>query len=177
MALNLHPDRSGQATAFTSFAPIAAGEEEPLRARLEGYTAQTSPLAATPGTHFGRWAIVADFVHDAPERDPLERPHLLFTSNFDGELDPYLRALAALPEAQALWAHCAGAPAPGDPDALAGYLRRSRQPTGFFVAAYGQATVPEVVASLAQRERVIALAIDAQAMTPAELRRAFAERL
>ena len=57
------------------------------------------------------------------------------------------------------------------------YLRRSRQRTGFFVAAYGQATVPQVHRGLARRERMIALAIDAQAMTPGELRQAIAQRL
>ena len=46
-----------------------------------------------------------------------------------------------------MWAHCDGAPAPGDPAALVRYLRRSRQRTGFFVAAYGQATVPQVLAA------------------------------
>ena len=177
MAVNLHPDRAGQATAFTSLAPVAAGEAAALRARLEAFTAATSPLARVPGTHFGRWVVIDDFVHDGPQRDPLECPHLLFTSCLDGALDPWLRALAVLPEAQAVWAHCDGAPAPGDPAALVRYLRRSRQRTGFFVAAYGQATVPQVHAALARRERMIALAIDAQAMTPGELRQAIAQRL
>ena len=177
MALNLRPDRSGQATAFTSMTPVAPAREAALRARLEAYTPASSPLAQVPGTHFGRWVIVGDFVPDAPRPDPLERPQLLFTSCLDGELDAWLRTLAVLPEAQAVWAHCEGAPEPGDPAALVRYLRAARQRTGFFVAAYGQATVPQVVASLARRERMIALAIDAQAMTPGELRTALAERL
>jgi hypothetical protein len=60
-------DVSGQAFALTVLTPIAAGEQEPLRAYLEGLRAggARGPLARLPRTHFGRWVIVPDFVADA----------------------------------------------------------------------------------------------------------------
>ena len=57
------------------------------------------------------------------------------------------------------------------------YLRAHHHTTGFFVAAYPQATVGHVRAALAQREDVIAFARDAQGMDPAQLQAAFLERL
>jgi hypothetical protein len=60
---------------------------------------------------------------------------------------------------------------------LKAYLRAHHHKTGFFVAAYPQATVGHVRAALAQREDVIAFARDAQAMDPARLQAAFRERL
>jgi hypothetical protein len=44
------------------------------------------------------------------------------------------------------------------------------------VAAYGQATVSEVLRALDQRQKLIAFAQDAQALAPADLQRVFLER-
>ena len=49
--------------------------------------------------------------------------------------------------------------------------------TGFFVAAYPQATVGHVRDALAQREAVIAFARSAQGMDPAQLQAAFLEQV
>ena len=57
------------------------------------------------------------------------------------------------------------------------YLRAHHHKTGFFVAAYPQATVADVRAALAQRDDAIAFARDAQGMDPAQLQAAFLERL
>ncbi len=43
-------------------------------------------------------------------------PYLLFTANFDGDLDSYLDELvhALAPEAQEIWGRCIGCPRPAD---------------------------------------------------------------
>ncbi len=175
-------DVSGQAYALTVLTPIAEGEDAALRSYLEAMPAGDgqSPLARLARTHFGRWVIVPDFVAE-DERDPdrLSSPYLLFTACFDGKLDSYLDELCgelAL-EAAEIWGRCAEAPRPPAGAALKDYLLRHRVPTGFFVAAYGHATVGEVRAALAQRERVIAFAREAQSLDPAALRQQFLERL
>ena len=178
--MNRDPDRSGQAGALTVLTPIAPGAEPDLRAYLESLRAGPSPLARLPRTHFGRWVIVPDFVSDG-ERGPdrLASPYLLFTACFDGPLDSYLDELcsALAPEAPAIWGRCAGAPQPPLGAALKAYLRAHQATTGFFVAAYPQATVGEVRRALAQREDVIAFARSVQALDPAQLQAAFHERL
>jgi hypothetical protein len=178
--VNRDPDRSGQAGALTVLTPIAPGAEPDLRTYLEGLRAGPSPLARLPGTHFGRWVIVSDLVaEDEREPDHLAGPYLLFTASFDGPQDHYLDALCdeLAAEAQEIWGRCAGAPQPAAGAPLKAYLRAHHHQTGFFVAAYPQATVAQVRAALAQRDDAIAFARDAQGMDPAQLRAAFLERL
>jgi hypothetical protein len=170
-------DQSGQAYALTVITPIKAGEEGALRSFLEGLPRDASPLARIPGTHFGRWVIVPRFEGAAegerPAPDELSSQYLVFTSNFDGALDPYLDALCErlAPEAPEIWGRCAGWAGGGD--ALKDYLVRHSVKTGFFVAAYGQSTLGDVRRALETRERVIDLAVAAQGMAPGELQRAF----
>jgi hypothetical protein len=178
--VNRDPDRSGQAGALTVLTPIAPGAEPDLRAYLDGLRAGPSPLARLAGTHFGRWVIVSDLVaEDEREPDHLAGPHLLFTASFDGDPDPYLDALCDVlaAEAEEIWGRCAGAPRPAAGAPLKAYLRAHHHKTGFFVAAYPQATVAQVRSALAQRDEAIAFARDAQGMDPAQLQAAFRERL
>lgn len=178
--MNRDPDRSGQAGALTVLTPIAPGAEPELRAYLDGLRAGPSPLARLGRTHFGRWVIVPDLVaEDEREPDHLSGPYLLFTASFDGAPDSYLDELCGelAAEAEEIWGRCAGAPRPSAGAPLKAYLRAHHHTTGFFVAAYPQATVGDVRAALAQREDAIAFARDAQSMDPAQLRAAFLERL
>jgi hypothetical protein len=178
--VNTDPDRCGQACALTVLTPIEPAAQDDLRRYLEGLRAAGSPLARLPRTHFGRWVIVPDFVPD-DERTPdrLASPYLLFTACFDGPLDSYLDELCGelAAEAPAIWGRCAGAPEPASGAALKAYLHAHQAKTGFFVAAYPQATVAQVRAALEQRERVIAFARSAQGMGPAQLRAAFVEQV
>jgi hypothetical protein len=124
--------------------------------------------------------IVPDLVaEDERKADHLAGPHLLFTASFDGPPDAYLDDLCKklAPEAKEIWGRCTGAPQPPAGAPLKAYLRAHRHKTGFFVAAYPQATVGDVRAALAQREDVIAFARAAQGMDPAQLHAAFHDRL
>ena len=178
--MNRDPDRSGQAGALTVLTPIAPGAEPDLRAYLDWLRVGPSPLARLGRTHFGRWVIVPDLVaEDEREPDHLVGPYLLFTATFDGSRDSYLDELCGelAAEAQEIWGRCAGAPRPPAGATLKAYLLAHHHTTGFFVAAYPQATVADVRAALAQREDAIAFARDAQRMDPAQLQAAFLERL
>jgi hypothetical protein len=175
-------DVSGQAFALTVLTPIAAGRDEALRGYLESLRADGArgPLARLPRTHFGRLVIVRDFVSDkVPDPDHLSTPHLLFTACFDGDLDSYLDELGTelATEAEEIWGRCAGAPRPATGAALKDYLKAHRIKTGFFVAAYGQATVGEVRRALDQRQALIAFAQRAQGLAPADLQREFLDVL
>jgi hypothetical protein len=170
-------DQSGQAVAFMALTPIRPGEEAPLRAYLEALKQDASPFAKLERTHFARWVILKDFVSDAsqPHEDHLDFPYLVFTSNFDEPEDTYLDDLCTLlaAEAEQIWGRCAGCPSPAAGPALKQYLLRHRVKTGFFVAAYKDAPVAEVKASLALRETMIDLAVRSQSMTPQDLQAAF----
>jgi len=157
--------------------PIAAGQEAALDRYLASLPQRGSPLERLPGTHFARWVILSDWVNDPAQgsEDHLGCAYLIFTSNFDGPLDPYLDALCEklAPEAAEIWGRCVGCPAGARGAELKQYLLHNRIRTGFFVAAYPHATVAQVKAALQTRERLSAFAIRAQDMSPEELQRQF----
>jgi hypothetical protein len=168
-------NRSGQAYAFMAMTPVLDGHERELREYLEAFDQQTSPFAELPQTHFGRWVIIRDWVDNRtqPKRDHLGCPYLIFTSNLHGSIDDYLNALCELEQARAIWSHCIGCPTPATGKALKTYLLHNQLDTGFFVAAYKNASVAEVQSSLALRERLIAFATSSQGMGPQQLKDAF----
>lgn len=170
-------NQAGQAYAFMAMTPVIEDREPELRELLQAFTQQTSPFAALPQTHFARWVIIRDWVNSRaqPRQDHLGCPYLIFTSNLHGSIDAYLDALCARAEAAAIWSHCAGAPQPASGAALKAYLLHNQIDTGFFVAAYPDASVEEVHASLALREELIAFAVSSQGMDAETLQRAFRE--
>ena len=161
--------------------PILDGAEPELRAYLEALPRDPSPLAKLERTHFARWVILTGFVTGTgqPKADRLSAPYLIFTSNFDEPEDSYLDELCTrlAPEAKEIWGRCAGCPASASGQELKEYLLQHRVKTGFFVAAYNEATVAQVKASVALRQKMIDLAVRSQGMQPAELQRAFRETI
>lgn len=175
----LTSNQAGQMYALTVLAPIVPERLEGLRAYLDELPRDAGPLARLDATHFGRFVIVDGFKRYPPQRRPedLPCPYLLFSATFDGELAPYLDALCLLPEAEAIWGACEGAPSPASGADLAAYLVRNQIQTGLFFSAYADATVAQVRRSLECRARVRALAEAGQDMDPAALQQAFLTEL
>jgi hypothetical protein len=172
---------SGQVYALTVLTPILDGHETELAEYLDTLPpGEQSPLARVPGTHFARWVIIGDVVYEGleqKERDHLKQPRLLFTSNFDGELAPYLEALrVGLSEsADEIWGHCRGYPRSADARAFTDYFAAHQVNNSLFFAAYGDRTVADVRRSLALRTELIDFALRAQGLGAVELKRAFLE--
>jgi hypothetical protein len=171
---------SGQAYAFMAMTPVKPGEEDALADYLHGLRERgPSPLAKLSRTHIGRFVIVKDFHNDPTwkqrREEHLELPYLIFTSNFDGDLDSYLDELCAklAPEAREIWGRCVGCPESAQGAALKKYLKHNQIKTGIFYAAYGQATVGQVKQSLAQREQMLGFALRGQGLEPEALQQAF----
>jgi hypothetical protein len=171
---------SGQAYALTVITPILDGHAAELTAHLDALPeGQASPLARVPGTHLGRWVVI-DHVkfqgHGQQRRDELGAARLLFTSNFDGALDPYLEQLqTALGEdADAVWGHCRGYPGRGP--GFAPWIKAHQLEAALFFAAYGSRTLEQVHADLEKRTRLIEFALEAQGLEPEQLKSRFLER-
>ena len=131
-----------------------------------------------PGTHLGRWVVIDQVKyqgHGQRRRDSLAAARLLFTSNFDGELDPYLEQLqTGLGEdADAVWGHCRGYPGRGP--GFAPWLKAHQLEAALFFAAYGGQTLEQVRANLDMRARAIAFALEAQGLEPEALKARFLE--
>ena len=173
-----HRNHSGQAYSLTVVTPVLADHVSELAAHLDTLGPEdASPLARVTGTHFARWVILDDVVYEGgrQRRDALKASRLLFTSNFDGPLDAYLEALRTEmgEDADAVWSHCSGYPGRADAPAFAAYFRNHQIESALFFAAYGDQTVAQVQANLAQRTRLIEFAMAAQGLEPAELQARF----
>lgn len=168
---------AGRTYSLMVWTPIRPGEEDALRAYLQGLDTSDSPLRGSPRTHMARWIVVADMpvAPGTSLRDPLGTQFLLFTSNFDGDADSYLHELVAqIPaEAAAIWGHCVGCPQPAEGAALKAYLHRNQVDSGVAFAAYPNASVAQIRSALDKRARLIDFVVRAQEMTPAKRRRAF----
>jgi len=170
---------SGQAYALTALTPILDGHAAELTAHLDALPeGEDSPLARVPGTHLGRWVVIDEVKHQGHgqrHRDHLSASRLLFTSNFDGELDPYLEKLqAGLGEdADAIWGHCRGYPGRGP--RFAPWLKAHQLEAALFFAAYGGHTLEQVHANVAKRRQLIEFALDAQRLDAEQLKSRFLE--
>src|SRR3954454_6418532 len=162
-------NRRGSAYALTTFARLLPGTADELEAYLEALpVGGESPFARLPMLHIARVQIFRALVHQGPKQrhtDVLENAHLVFTSTIDGELDPYLDALAErVPEADEWWGRCAGYPGRADRAAFRAYVRGLQVDTGLFQSAMPAAKVGEVREAVALRERVIDFAVEAQGL-------------
>lgn len=171
---------AGRTYSLLVLTPIRPGHEQQLRAYLEALPHDDSPLARLPRTHMARLLIVDDMPmprNRSDLADPLDGPYLMFTSNFDGDLDSYLAELSErlAPEAPQIWGRCIGCPDPPAGAALKAYLGRNQIQSGVAFAAYGQASVAQVRSALDKRERLADFVVRAQDMEPAQRRTAFLE--
>jgi hypothetical protein len=135
--------------------PVVRGQGDALRALLHGLpTGARSPMIRVRGTHYARWAVVA---LEGRDGEPIESepPYLLFSAEFDGELEPYARRVCdgLGQDAFDIWSHCDGYPG-DDPATLARFLLDHRVKPGYSVVAYREATVEDVRAAFALRERL-----------------------
>jgi hypothetical protein len=177
--VNGRHDVSGQAHALSVLTAIRDGQENALARQLNALEGgDASPLSAVPATHFARWVVIGDVVHEGHgSREHLRCGQLLFTSNFDGDLATYLESLrVGLGEtADRIWGHCHGYPGQQDAAGFAHYLRAHQIESSLFFAAYGERTVEDVKASLATRLKLIDFAMRSQGMPDADLQAAFSE--
>jgi len=172
---------SGQAYALTVLTPIKDGHAEPLIEHLEALgDGDASPLSRVPGTHIARFVVIDDVKfqgHGQRHHDKLGAQRLLFSSNFDGDLDVYLEGLRTgmAADADAIWGHCRDYPGHDNSGTFRAFMRAYQLEAALFFAAYGDQNVGEVKANVAQRRRMIDFAIEAQTLDAATLRSRFLE--
>jgi hypothetical protein len=171
-------NRVGSAYALTTFARVLPGKADELEAYLaELPKGAESPFARLGMLHIARVQLFRSLVHQGPAQkhtDTLQNAHLVFTSTIDGDLDPYLDALAEhVPEADEWWGRCAGYPGRADRAAFRAWVRGLQVSTALFQSAIPTAKVGEVRDALALRERVIDFAVEAQGLDAATLQQRF----
>jgi hypothetical protein len=112
-----------------------------------------TPIGRIPTIHFARWLILAPghyLFEDAAGRVPDHNytSWLFFTSNFDGDMETYLRDFATMlaEDVDRIWGNCEGYPASGsrDFDVFWNYAKKYQLTTHTFANAYPGLTVARI---------------------------------
>jgi hypothetical protein len=131
----------GQVTELTLITPIVPGRAPVLRKVLQSIQVNPeSPIRRISTIHYARWVLI-----DGDTR-------LLFTSNFDGSWEQYLRDFSTIvPEGlDMIWSNCVDYPAGGSKqfEAFIAWVRKHQVKVDLYYAAYPDASVRDVLRAL-----------------------------
>ena len=142
-------------------------------------TGEESPFAIAPGTHLARLVVLDDVIYvGAPScEEHLRSKYLVFESNCDGDMESYLRGLAAsVPQHfDAIWNHCVGYPGAANVQAFLDYMKACQIETTFFFAAVNNKSVTETLTALQTQRAVADFIACNQGMKSEQLQKEFAE--
>jgi hypothetical protein len=137
------------------------------------------PFGRVSNTHMARLVVLDDVVYfGMPScEEHLKSKYLIFESNFDGELEPYLTQLAteARDEVHNIWQHCIGYPGVQNVDAFIAYMKRCQVETTFYFADVNDKTVQQTLKALQTQSAVASFIEKNQGKRPEELQPAFVE--
>jgi hypothetical protein len=136
-----------------------------------------SPFAQLSDTYLARLVVVDDVVfvgHPACE-EHLNSRYLVFESNFDGDLDRYLRRMARETGefVNAIWQHCVSFPGTQDLNRFVDYMKRCQLETTFFFADVNDQSVESTLNALRTQAALSAFIERHQGYNAAELQSAF----
>lgn len=136
----------GNITELTAIAPLVPDREriEMLKKKLaaaQRKPPEDGPLKEMKTIHYARWVIIDE---------DTSNPRLLFTSNFDGQLEDYLGDFSDNDPhgLNAGFGDCVGWPGARPLGPFLDYVRKHQVETNFFHAAYPEATTKEVLRAL-----------------------------
>ncbi|HEY6339058.1 MAG TPA: hypothetical protein VIW68_11255 [Candidatus Sulfotelmatobacter sp.] len=176
-------NQSGQVYGLSVLSPILQTDSIDIghATALRWYLASlprdhTSPFAKVSSTHFARLVVMDDVVFvGAPAcEEHLKSRYLIFESNFDGDLDTYLRRMAQeIPDVvDSVWTHCVGYSGK-DPAAFAAYIKKCQVETTFFFADVNDKTVQQNLKALQVQSAVAHFIAKNQGKSAAETQKSF----
>jgi hypothetical protein len=177
-------NKSGSVYGLTVLSPIiddphaSVSHDLQLRMYLGGLPRdERCPFAKVTSTHIARLTVMNDvvFVGSPAKEEHLKSQYLVFESNFDGELDEYLRAMVTeVPEhVEAVWSHCVGYPGIKSVEAFQAYIKKCQLETTFYFADVNDKTVSQTLRALQTQASVAAFIEANQGKPAAELQHAF----
>jgi hypothetical protein len=180
------PNQSGSVYGLTILSPIKDDPQAEISHNLaiRMYLStlprhRNSPFAKVSSTHFARLVVMDDVVYEGMPscEEHLKRQYLIFESNFDGDLDTYLRAMASEigDEVHEVWQHCIGYPGVSDVNLFVAYMKKCQIETTFYFAAVNDKTVPETLVALQTQSAVAAFIEKHQGQPVAVVQKAFGE--
>ncbi len=150
---------SGQAYALTLLCPIINGSDQNqafsdlIRDRLESMLLNNdSPMAKVPNTYLCRFFILNDvFFEGHPfKNEHLKSQYLVFSSNFHGDLDAYLKGMwnSAQDMIKDLWEHCVAFDKVKSADDFIGYIKKCQLENSLFFNGSTDDSLAEQLKSL-----------------------------
>ncbi len=179
-------NKNNHAYGLTTFSPIIndhCGNQSysaVIRGRLEDLKLdEKSPLAKVPDTYLCRFYVLDDVIYEGnPAKvDHLKSSYLVFTSDFHGDLEPYLRGMwehAGATIGQ-MWQHCVGFKGTNTADDFVDYIKKVQLKTTFFFNGSTDESLAEQLKSLYLKQEFSKFAFEHQSDTPQQLQQAFAE--
>jgi hypothetical protein len=178
------PNKSGNLYGLSALCPILPGHRDGesfaaiLRKELAALPLNAqSPFAKVPNTYFCRLFVLDNVVYQgAPAHlDQLESRYLVFTSNFYGDLEPYLRGMweACERAITAIWTNCIGFEEVRDADGFIAYVKRCQVTTTFLFNGCTDEPLQEQLKSLYLKQELSKFVFEHQGKSPAELQSAF----
>lgn len=178
------PNQSGSIYGLTILSPI---KDEPhleishslaIRTYLQRLPVDgKGPFGKVSSTHMARLVVLDDVVFfGMPScEEHLQSKYLVFESNFDGDLETYLKRLAteAREEVHGIWQHCIGYPGLENVAAFSAYMKRCQVETTFYFADVNDKTVQQTLRALQTQSAVAAFIEKNQGKSPADLQKAF----
>jgi hypothetical protein len=136
-----------------------------------------SPFAKISSTYLARLVVMDDvvFVGLPACEEHLKSRYLVFETNFDGDLDTYLRRMATETGefVNDVWRHCVGFPGTADVEAFIAYMKKCQIETTFFFADVNDRTVDSTLKALHAQTSLARFMETHQGLPAAELQQAF----
>ena len=184
-------NQSGRAYALTLLCPILQGlpkqapegmndqsYAELLRYQLQRLTVnEASPMARVPNTYLSRLWVLNDVPYQGRPAvlEHLKSNYLVFSANFHGELEDYLRGMwtAIEPEIRAVLQYCVGFDRVTDLTTFIRYVKACQVTTTFFFNGSSDEPLAAQLKSLYLKQELSMFAFANQGKSAAELQAAF----
>ena len=142
-------------------------------------TGAASPMAKAPNTYLARFYILNDVFYQGHgfEKEHLKSRYLVFSTNFHGDRDTYIRGMWECNEVgvKAIWRHCVDFETVKNAQDFVDYVRRCQVDNALFFNGSTDDPVAEQLKALYLKQEFTRFAFDNHGESPEELQKRFRE--
>ena len=179
---------SGRAYGLTLLCPIknesrdGRSYAEILRDYLENLRSDdASPMAKVPNTYLARFYVLNDVFFQGFDfrEEHLKSKYLVFSSNFHGDRDTYVRGMWNSNEkgVRAIWRYCVAFDDVQDAQGFLDYVKRCQVDNALFFNGSTDDSLVEQLKALYMKQEFTRFAYDNQGVSPEQLQKNFGEFL
>jgi len=177
---------SGNAYGLTLLCPITNGSRDNrsyagiLRDYLENLPVEgQSPMAKVPNTYLARFYVLNDvFYEGSPVKEEhLKSKYLVFSSNFHGDRDTYVRGMWEADEAavKAIWQYCVAFDEVHTAEDFIDYVKKCQVDNSLFFNGSTDDSLAEQLKGLYLKQEFTYFAYENQGLSAEELQKNFKE--